>query len=243
MTPHLHPLRPPHARTGDSMTDPYYSDPWVTLYLGDCLEVTEWLAADVLVTDPPYGRAWRQGDTGSGRGWQSDRHEGIANDETTDARDGALALWGDRPAVIFGDLLLTPPAGARHVLIYDKGNDAGFTGAVGGYRRNAEAVYLLGNHGSGLGGRSAIVSTSASAGGNLARKTGHPHTKPLDVMETLIRKAPPGTIADPFAGSGSTLVAAKALGRKAIGVELEERYAEIAARRLAQGVLDFGDAS
>lgn len=222
---------------------PYYSDDLVTLYHGDCREVTEWLAADVLVTDPPYGRAWKQGDTGSARGWKSDRHDGIANDATTAVRDEALALWGDRPAVSFGDLTLPPPTGVKLTLVYDKGNDAGFTGAVGGYRRNVEAVYLLGSHGSGLGGRTAVLSSSESCGGNLARTTGHPHTKPMDVMCQIIDAAPPGTVADPFAGSGSTLVAAKRLGRKAIGVELDERYCEIAAKRLAQGVLDFGSVS
>jgi site-specific DNA-methyltransferase (adenine-specific) len=221
------------------MSEPYYTDDLVTLYHGDCREVTAWLEADVLVTDPPYGRAWRQGDTGKGRGWASDNHAGICNDETTAVRDDALALWGG-PSIVFGDLMLTPPTGTKHVLVYDKGNDAGFTGAIGGYRRNVEAVYLIGQgHGSGLGGRSAIVSTRFSAGGNLARTTGHPHTKPLDVLAVLIEHAPTGVIADPFAGSGSTLVAAKQLGRRAIGVELDERYCEVIAKRLAQDTL-FG---
>lgn len=223
---------------------PYYEDADVVLYLGDCRdEVHEWLTADVLVTDPPYGRAWRQGDTGSGRGWVSDRHEGIANDADTSARDAALTLWGKRPAIVFGDLLVPQPAGSKHALIYDKGASAGFTGAIGGFRRNVEAIYLTGSWPSGLGGDSAVLGTNASTGGNLARRTGHPHTKPLDVMERLIWHCPPGVIADPFAGSGSTLVAARYAGRKAIGVEIDELYCEQIAKRLDQGVIDFGGAA
>lgn len=222
------------------MTQPYYSDDHVTIYHGDCREITEWLTADVMVTDPPYGRAWKQGDTGKLRGWASDRHEGIANDHSTEARDAALSLWGDGPAFVFGDLMLPPPAGTKLVLAFDKGNDAGFTGAVCGFRRNVEAIYAVGRHASGLGGRSAVLSTRTSCGGNLARTTGHPHTKPLDVVSTLIQAVPVGVVADPFMGSGTTLRAAKDLGRKAIGIEIDERYCEIAAKRMAQEVLDFG---
>lgn len=222
--------------------EPYYADDFVTIYHGDCLELIDSLAFDVVVTDPPYGRNWKQGDTNSRRGWASDVHQGIENDESTSVRDDALLLTSC-PCVVFGDLLVPPPKGTKCVLIFDKGGDAGFVGAVGGYRRNVEAVFLVGPHGSGLGGRSAILRSVESCGGNLARTTGHPHTKPLDLMRSLIENAPPGVILDPFMGSGTTLRAAKDLGRKAIGVEIDERYCEIAARRMGQEVLDFGGVS
>lgn len=70
---------------------------------------------------------------------------------------------------------------------------------------------------------------------------GHPCPRPPDMMQYLIKiLVPPGyLILDPFAGSGTTLVAAKQLGRKAIGIEIEEKYCEIAAKRLSQEVFEF----
>jgi hypothetical protein len=224
------------------VSKPYYADESVTLYLGDCREQLVWLDADVLCTDPPYGRAWKQGRARKGR-YADDSHPGIAGDTDTTTRDEALGLWGRRPAIAFGDLMLPTPIGTRQVLVYRKPIDAGNKGAFGGFRRDLEAIYLIGDWAAGLNGRTSLLATNAFLQGGsygLAGRHQHPHAKPQDVMEQLIDACPPGVVADPFAGSGSTLVAARNLGRKAIGVELEERYAEICAKRLSQDVLPIG---
>ena len=224
------------------MTAPYYADDAVTLYHGDCRQITEWLVADVLVTDPPYGRGWKQGRTRR-LTHADDSHDGIAGDLDTTTRDTALALWGNRIAIAFGDFMLPPPANTKQVAALLKPVDAGNKGTFAGLRRDIEAIYLLGPWPAGLNGRSSVFETMARLQGTtngLAGRYRHPHAKPLDVMEELIQRCPPGVIADPFAGSGSTLVAARDLGRRAIGVELEERYCEVVALRLAQDCLPLG---
>lgn len=220
---------------------PYYEDDLVTLYHGDCREIDAWQSADVLITDPPYGRNWQSGSrlkNGEGFGRGSIANHGIANDKDTTVRDAALATWGDRRAIVFGDLLIAQPAGAVQALIYAKPSDAGIRGARAGRRRDAEAIYLVGPWPVGIGGQTSIITTRALVAGptGAATRFGHPHAKPLDVMAELIA-LDDGTVADPFAGSGSTLVAAKLLGRCAVGVELDERYCEIAAKRLTQDCL------
>ncbi len=213
---------------------PYYEDDYVTLFHGDCLDVPGWDGADLLLTDPPYGRNWRQGRMYN----RGDARTGIAGDKDTSIRDAVLERWGrGKPAIVFGDLMLQPPAGTKLTAIYAKPADAGMRGAISGIRRDAEAIYLVGPWRAGLGGRSSIFTTRSpmvgSRSGISARSGGHPHAKPLDLLAELIDIAKPECIADPFAGSGSVLVAAKQFGKSAIGVEIEEKYCEMAAKRLA----------
>jgi site-specific DNA-methyltransferase (adenine-specific) len=216
---------------------PYYADDLVTLYHGDCREVTARLEADVLVTDPPYGIGWTRG---VNHARASKSHTGIQGDSDTSVRDAALGLWGDRPGVLFGSFYAPQPPGLRQVLVYRKPGDSGLVGSTTGYRRDVEPVYLTGPWPQRTVERSSVVASGTSLQGSpygVSARYGHPHAKPVDVMETLIAACPPGVIADPFAGSGSTLVAARNLGRRAVGVEIDEAYCEKAARRLSQGVL------
>lgn len=217
-------------------SEPAYRDNLITLHHGDSREIKEWMDADILVCDPPYGRDWKQGrqPTRMKRlGWADDSHPGIAGDKDTTTRDAVLELWGDRRAIVFGDLLLPPPPRTKQVLVYRKSLTSGTKGTFAGFRRDAEAIYLTGSWSAGLHGRSSVL-FSSSDGNSAQKESGHPHGKPVDVMMQLIMACPEGIIADPFCGSGSTLIAAKNLGRKAIGVEIEETYIKRVLERLSQ---------
>lgn len=208
------------------MSTPYYRDEWVTLHHGDCREVTDWLDADVLVTDPPYGMAHVSG-------WKPNA---IAGDATPDSRDAVLAMWGDRPALVFGTWRVARPTATRAVLVWDKGEWPGMGDLSLPWGSSHEEVYVLGDgfHGAREG---TVVRTNRVP----ATRVDHPTPKPVPVMERLIAKCPPGGVADPFAGSGATLLAARRQGRRSIGVEIEERYCELIASRLAQGDLFAGE--
>ena len=214
----------------------YYQDDHVTLYHGDCLtEHREWLDADVLVTDPPYGS---ENGVGYGRSGGNGREGNafIANDATTEARDAVLADFKDRPTIAFGTPRMPDPPGHwDHRLVWDK-REPGLNG--GPWRYTHESIFVRGAGWVRVSASSFSILSFPSGNGTWEKKQ-HVHAKPVRLMETLIEAAPPGVIADPFSGSGSTLAAAKNLGRKAIGVELEERYCEVIAKRLDQGVLDI----
>ncbi len=214
---------------------PYFDEDGIVIYHGDCREVDAWLKADVLVTDPPYGT---DGGNGYGRRQNHDPAgkvgQQIANDLDTTTRDAALALWGDRAAAVFASPRLPEPPGAwNDRLVWDK-KRPGMNGGPWRYRH--ELIFVRGEW-------SRVSDRSVSVIEAFPTPCDHPHAKPLEVLSSLVAAAPSGVVADPFMGSGTTLRAAKDLGRSAIGIEVDERYCEIAAKRLAQGVLDFGAAS
>lgn len=202
---------------------PYWEADGKAIYLADAREIIGIVGGDVLVSDPPYGMAYTSGWTGAS----------VEADGDTRARDEILAMWRPKPAILFGRWSVPRPEGCRAVLIWDKGEWPGMGDLSFPWGPSHEEIYIIGDGFAGT--RMGTVLRRDRIGGNGE----HPTQKPTSVMERLIERCPQGTIVDPFMGSGTTLVAAKNLGRKAIGIEIEERYCEIAAKRLSQEVFDF----
>ncbi len=207
------------------MTKPYYQDDLVTLYHGDNREVLPTLdVADLLLTDPPYGigSVWKGG---FGNGWGKARaHAAVRNQWDSSAPDAdtiALLLASAQDAIIWGGNYFSLPP-SRGWLVWNK-PERNFSLA------EAELAWTS---------RDMVIRVADLPRSEYGRE--HPTQKPLSLMHWCLTFFPKATsVLDPFAGSGTSLVAAKTIGLRAIGIEAHEPYCEMAARRLAQDTL-FG---
>ena len=199
---------------------PYYSAGGITIYHGDCRDVLPTLQrSDLICTDPPYGLADRlQGGT-----WGAKYGQGLVWDQ--EAPDLSEILTHGAHAIVWGgNYFVLPPS--RCWLVWRKPDAVRTMADVDLAWTSYDAPSRFISH--------SIAATNKE-------RNGHPTQKPLRVMIWSLSQAlnEPVTVLDPFMGSGTTLVAAKELGKIACGIELDERYCEIAARRLSQEVLDL----
>jgi site-specific DNA-methyltransferase (adenine-specific) len=227
---------------------PYYEHAGITIYHGDCRVIANTLGADLVLTDPPYG-------VGATYGQAYD-----------DARDtywewfvpAVKQLRGCAPV-----MAMTHRVTALKWLtdwdwcgVWHKPYGAGCRVGNSPVLPHWEPILLWGIHSLGPS-RDALADVisinperrGAGDGGSVGRErlamesAAHPFPKPVALFSRLVKllSHDDTCVLDPFMGSGTTLVAAKNLGRRAIGIEIEERYCEIAAKRLAQEVMDFGE--
>ncbi len=216
---------------------PYYEHVGIAIYHGSALAVLDEFDAhfgvqpfDLLLTDPPYG-------IGEARGKNKSRSK------IAEAKDYGVSAWDDRPAteaialarrlcrwqIVFGGNYYDLPP-AKCWLVWDKDNgENDFADCELVWTNLQKAVRRLRYRWAGM----------LQEPGCQRDERQHPTQKPEAVMRWALMQAPQDvkTILDPFMGSGTTLVAAKRLGRQCVGIEREEKYCEIAAKRLAQEAL------
>jgi DNA modification methylase len=194
---------------------PYYEHAGITIYHGDCLEVMSRLQeVDLVLTDPPYGVGYAEWDN-----------------SVPDMK------WLDMARILSKLVILTPGNGSQY--LYPKPDWTACWFRPGSVQRAAnggfshwEPLLIYGKNPLPFDAKEFNPQTGQA-------NSGHPCTKPLSVWKWIMSNCPGISVLDPYMGSGTTCVAAKDLGRNAVGIEIEEKYCEIAAKRLSQEVLQF----
>ena len=204
----------------------YYEEPGIVLLKGDCLEILPLLEAnsiDLVLTDPPYGikRDGQRASDGKHGGRKS--YEFLGWDDTRPVQEvfdnilrvgNNCIIWGGN---YFADML---PATSKWI-VWDKGQRINQSDGELAYTSYGGALRIM------TFNRVEIMKDGAM----------HPTQKPVKLMKWCVGWTDPQTVLDPFLGSGTTAVAAKQLGRKCIGIEIESKYLDIAIERLRQGIL------
>lgn len=211
---------------------PYYEHQGITIYHGDCRDVLPAIqSVELIVTDPPYGIDYQSC-------WKTDKSR----------RMGKIVGDDDFPLWLFD---IAKPKNSLYVwcrwdtlpilpkpksfIVWDKGvHSMGDLDGEWGRQWEACAFYPFEGHKFKFRPHDVIRSMRVTPNYLM-----HPNEKPVTAIIGIIDPNEGETVLDPFMGSGTTLRAAKDLGRKAIGIEIEEKYCEIAAKRLSQEVFNF----
>jgi site-specific DNA-methyltransferase (adenine-specific) len=250
---------------GDGIVKPYFEENGITIYHGDCRQLMLTIGpVDAVVTDPPYGDTSLDWDRicdgwmgaaslltnnvwffGSLRllaamliagdlehwtlaqeiVWEKHNGSGMHADRFKRIHEFAFQFYYGSWEGIYKDPVKEKAVSAKRITRtkkpahYGQIGQAAYSREVGGDVFMRSVIYVPSMHG----------------------KAEHPTQKPVGIIDPLIRYSVPegGLVADLFCGSGSTLVAARMANRRAVGVEIQERYCEIAAKRLQQQVLEF----
>jgi DNA modification methylase len=226
---------------------PYYRDDSVTIYNADCRKILPWLGRfDLLLTDPPYGIGIAKKSTVGAANTAKRGSKGTSKMGVKDmpAREWTVSDWDNEPppkwfleaaqeiaetSILWGGNYYGLPASSCW-LVWDKKNEGtNFADCELAWTNMPKAVRKFAWRWNGM---------LQEKFGDEKENRVHPTQKPLALMRwclSLVEDAE--TVLDPFAGSGTTGVACKLEGRKAVLVEISEEYCEVAAKRLSQGVL------